>query len=167
MPIYFLHNTLVIKTEHKTLETLPSHRTDDIYLQEDYLYSDVIFYKLRNEKNEFYSSNDYKTDAEIFDIKKQGATLEFSYNANENTKAQVPLFYWEGYEAKDENGDNLKLNFGENRFMEVSLLQGEHRVKIHYAGLKIFRFFDIISLITLIIFCGIFYKDFIKKEMIL
>ena len=166
-PVYFLHNTLVIKTEHKTLKALPSHRTDDIYLQEDYLYSDVIFYKLRNEKNEFYSSNDYKTDAEIFDIKKQGATLEFSYNAKENTKAQVPLFYWEGYEAKDENGDNLKLNFGENRFMEVSLLQGEHRVKIYYAGLKIFRVFDVISFITLIIFCGIFYKDFIKKEMIL
>lgn len=166
-PIYFLHNTLVIQTEHKTLENLPSYRTDDIYLQEDYLYSDVNFYQLKNSKNEIFSSNDYKTDAELFNIKKQGATLEFSYNAKENTKAQVPLFYWKGYEAKDENGNSLELDFGENRFMTINLLKGEHSVKICYEGLKIFKIFDIISLISLIIFCIFFYRNFIKKEMIL
>lgn len=163
VPIYFLHDVLVIKTEHRVLENLPSHRTDDIYLQEDYLYSDVVFYKLRNDKNEFYDSNDYKTDAEIFDIKKQGASLSFSYVAKENTTAQVPLFYWEGYEAKDEFGNDLEINFGQNRFMEVKIPKGEHRVKIDYAGLKIFRFFDIVSLISLMIFCGICVKK-IKKD---
>lgn len=164
-PSYFAAHRLADKTEYKTLEMLPSHRTDDIYLQEDYLYSDVNFYQLRNQNNDFYNSNDYKTDAKLFDKKKQGVSLEFSYNANKDTKIQVPLFYWKGYVAKDETGNNLELNFGENRFMEVGVQQGEHKIKIYYSGLTIFKIFDIISLVSLIIFCVILKRKYFKGNL--
>lgn len=153
-PVYFDENNVPIK-DYKSAENLPSYTTEKVKVQEDYLYADIDFHKLRNEKNEVFSSNDYKTDAKLFNIKKRGTRLEFSYMAEHDTKIQVPLFYWKGYEAKDENGNGLDVYFGENRFMEVSVPKGEHRVTIRYAGLIGFRVCDAISLITLIVFCFI------------
>ncbi len=132
----------------QSFDVLPSYTTEKYHVQEDYLYSDVHFHKLRNEKGEVYSSRDFKTEAKIFDIKKQGSRLEFSYSADRDAKVQVPLFYWEGYEATTKSGENLKLGFNENRFMEVYVKRGEDQVKIHYAGLWVFRMCDWISLIS-------------------
>ena len=153
-PVYFDENNAPIR-DYKSAENLPSYTTENVRVQEDYLYADIDFYKLRNEKNEVYSSKDYKTDAKLFDIKKQGVRLEFSYLSDHDTKIQVPLFYFKGYEAKDENGNRLEVYSGENRFMEVSAPKGEHTVKIRYAGLNGFKICDVVSFVTLIIFCVI------------
>ena len=153
-PVYFDENNAPIR-DYKSAENLPSYTTENVRVQEDYLYADIDFYKLRNEKNEVYSSKDYKTDAKLFDIKKQGVRLEFSYLSDHDTKIQVPLFYFKGYEAKDENGNRLDVYSGENRFMEVRVPKGEHTVKIRYAGLNGFKICDVVSFVTLIIFCVI------------
>ena len=137
---------------YKKLEILPSYTSNLGVVQEDYLYADVDFHKLRNSKGEVYNSDDYKSDAVIFDAKKQATRLEFSYIADKDTKAQVPLFYWKGYEAKNEKGERLYVNSGEHRFMEVEIPKGEGRVFIHYAGLWSFRICDIVSLISLTVF---------------
>ena len=137
---------------YKKLEILPSYTSNLGVVQEDYLYADVDFHKLRNSKGEVYNSDDYKSDAVIFDAKKQATRLEFSYIADKDTKAQVPLFYWKGYEAKNEKGERLYVNSGEHRFMEVEIPKGEGRVFVHYAGLWSFRICDIISLISLTVF---------------
>ena len=137
---------------YRKLETLPSYTSKYGVVQEDYLYADVDFHKLRNDKGEVYDSNDYKSDAVIFDVKKQATRLEFSYIAEHDTKVQVPLFYWKGYEAKNEKGERLYLNSGEHRFMEIEIPKGDGRVFLHYAGLWSFRICDVVSLISLMIF---------------
>ena len=137
------------------LETAPSHTE----IQEDYLYADVKFKDLRKENGEYYGPADYKTDAKIFDAKKQSTRLEFSYVATKDTKVQVPLFYWKGYEARNEKGERLNLSSGEHRFMEVEVPKGEGRVYLHYAGLPIFRICDIVSLVALAAFVGLWRRE--------
>ncbi|MBR3622894.1 MAG: hypothetical protein IKN43_06050 [Selenomonadaceae bacterium] len=139
----------------ENLQKVPSHTK----IQEDYLYSDVKFRDLKKENGDNYDSADYKTDSVIFDAKKQATRLEFSYIAKSDTKVQVPLFYWQGYEARNETGERLNLNSGEHRFMEVEIPKGEGRVFIHYAGLLPFRIFDIVSFVSLIMFLYFWRKE--------
>ena len=144
---------------YMSLEKVPSYTDDKYYVQEDYLYSDVHFYKLRNEKGEVYGQMDFKTEVKLFDIQKHGSRLEFSYHADDDAKIQVPLFYWEGYEAKIQNGEKLPMGFNENRFMEVYVKKGENKLKIHYAGLPIFRICDLISFVSIIIFFILIFEE--------
>jgi len=58
---------------YMSLEKVPSYTDDKYYVQEDYLYSDVHFYKLRNEKGEVYGQMDFKTEVKLFDIKNMAA----------------------------------------------------------------------------------------------
>ena len=150
-PIYFGHN-LFMRFDYAKLDSLPSYIRDNYYVAEDYLYSDVIFHKLRNERGEVYGKDEFKSDARVFAIKKQGTRLEFSYNVDYDTVIQVPLFYWEGYEATDENGDKHLITSGENRFMEVHVPKGNGMVKIHYAGLWFFWLCDAISFVAFLAF---------------
>ena len=159
LPVYYGHDPVYRGGYLKLPEILPSYSTVDYHVQEDYLYSDTHFNRLRNERGEVYDSNDYKTDAKLSDIKKLGTRLEFSYVATKDTKVQVPLFYWKGYEARNEKGERLNLSSGEHRFMEVEVPKGEGKVYIHYAGLWSFRICDIISLISLIVFLYLWRKE--------
>lgn len=122
------------------------------YVQEDYIYNDVTFFTMKNRNGTIPGPEDFYSDANLYDIYKQGTTVSFSYEANQDTAAQLPLFYYPGYVAEESQGHRLELREGEHHFMEVMLPKGSAKVQVHYAGLYFFRIFDVISLGALFVF---------------
>ena len=134
--------------ERHTWDSVPSYG-----IQEDYLYSDVVFRDLRNGKNEVPGPGDFISSAEIFDVHKRGTAVNFSYNAATSTTVRLPLFYWPGYAARSvQTGSDLPISATNNHIMQVTVPPGTDTVCVHYAGLWWFRIFDIISLLSLFMF---------------
>lgn len=139
----------------RTWDSVPSYG-----IQEDYLYSDVIFRNLRNGKGEVPGPDDFISSAEIFDAHKRGTAVTFSYNAAVSDTVRLPLFYWPGYAARSvQTGNELPLSAGDNHIMQVTVPPGTDTVYVHYVGLWWFRIFDIISLLSLIIFIIFWFKE--------
>ena len=147
-----LDERLVGIGNYRFIGELPSYATKDAYLQEDYLYADVVFHEMKNREGNILGPDDFYSDAWIYNAKKQGTTISFSYEASKDSVAQMPLFYWPGYVAVDGMGKELTVRPGEHHFMEVLLPKGAGTVHMHYAGLWFFRLFDAISLVSLVAF---------------
>lgn len=100
--------------------------------------------------------------ANITSYEKSGTniTLEVS-GARGGSYVEVPLLYYPGYVAKDNNSDKLDVSAGENNVLRVMLNNGTSTVKIKYSSPIKFRVGDIITFITLL-GCG--YVIYCKKK---
>lgn len=80
-------------------------------------------------------------------------------NANAGDYVEVPLLYYPGYTAKDENGNKLEVTDGENHVMRIYLDHGTEFVKIKYSGFWYFKIADIISLLTVLGMIALWFKN--------
>ena len=62
---------------------------------------------------------------------------------------EVPLLYYPGYTAKDNLGNKLKIEDGNNHVLIVLLEEGSTCVNISYTGLWYFHIVEIISLVAI------------------
>lgn len=81
---------------------------------------------------------------------KSGTTVKFTIDkAVPGAYVEVPLLYYPGYSAKDENGTKLDVVNGSNNVLRVNLSTSGKNITIKYKGFIYFRIAEIISLLTL------------------
>lgn len=86
----------------------------------------------------------------IIDYQKYGTNIDLSLsNAKSGDFIEVPLLYYPGYKAYDENG-RLEVSNGSNGVLRVKLKDGSESIRIKYSGLLSYTFGNIITLITII-----------------
>ena len=78
----------------------------------------------------FSDTEAHINEGEIEDYEKFGTTVIFSYRAESETVATVPLLYYQCYHATDEAGRYLPVFAAEDKRLAVSLPSGSHNVKI-------------------------------------
>lgn len=87
----------------------------------------------------------------ITEHRKSGTNIELKLSdAGSGDYIEVPLLYYPGYTARDENGNKLEVTDGANHVMRVNLDDRVQSVKIKYSGFWFFKIADIISLITVL-----------------
>lgn len=100
----------------------------------------------------FIPKNKIESDAQIFDFEKKGATVKFSYKADRETVARLPLFYFSDYEARTTDGRPLAVSeYGKHR-LQVTLPAGENGVELRFVGRSSWRIWLAISVAGLILF---------------
>lgn len=94
-------------------------------------------------------------NAKIIKHEKNGTKINLSVNTNSNNAwVEVPLLYYPGYTAKDNNGNSLTVTKGNNNVIRIMLKDNTNSVKIKYSGFWYFKLADSITLLTLCA-CGI------------
>ncbi len=92
----------------------------------------------------------------LVETKKNGTNVEITYTgADGEIWIEVPLLWYPGYRAVDQDGKELPLERGEGSYLRV-YTQGrpEATIYISYEGKTIYRVGDVISLGTLVVMAG-------------
>lgn len=90
-------------------------------------------------------------DAEVLEYKKDGSNIEVRLSgASEGEWLEVPLLYYDGYSAEDNNGNRLELTDGDNHCMRVALTDGAETVNIRYSGHWYFKLGCALTLLTVL-----------------
>ena len=118
---------------------------------EDYLYKGLHFEKMTNREGMVPTAQDIYTSARVKNVQKQGTTMMFSYEENQPELVQLPLFYYPGYKAADEQGREIILQEGSQHMLQLELPMDAQQVQITYTGIWWFRITDILSLLC--VFC--------------
>ncbi len=121
-----------------------------------YLTNPVIYseYYLEGTNIEEFTENKFKTSSNRISIieslkDKNKIKLDYSNNIGEGY-IEVPLLYYPGYVAKDENGKKLDISCGENNVIRVELTEKKDgTITVEYKEKLIYCISDIISLITI------------------
>ena len=113
--------------------------------QGEYVPVDVDLEYLKTRGDIIASNEDVKTTFE-----RKGINLEISYNDNnsDNTYLELPLVYYKGYVAKEDN-NTLEVIKGDNGLVRVYLNNSEGNIKIYYGFTKVRIVCLIISVIAL------------------
>lgn len=99
------------------------------------------------------TANKYSTSGgvSVLSHEKSGTNIKLELSgATDNSWVEVPLLYYPGYSAKDDNGNKLLIKKGNNNVLRVKLENGANSIKIRYGGFWYFKIADIISLLTVI-----------------
>lgn len=97
-------------------------------------------------------------DAEIISDLRENNKLKIKLkNKEENTKIELPLIYYEGYNIvlKDTSGEekNIDYQMSEKGFIVINIDKvSEYEILINYTGTTIYKICDIIAIITLVIY---------------
>ena len=104
-------------------------------------------------KDLYQTSSKYIT---ITDISKNGSKIVFNYsNIEGQGYIEVPLLYYPGYVAKDENGKKFGVTCGNNNVIRIEITEiKEGTITVDYQEKGIYILADIISVVTL---CGLIY----------
>ncbi len=87
----------------------------------------------------------------VDEYEKNGTDLTLSVsNAKSGDTIDVPLLYYKGYTAKDNNGNKLDVSEGDNHCLRIELAGSADEINIKYSGLWYFRLSEIISLLGII-----------------
>lgn len=82
---------------------------------------------------------------------KSGTNIEAEISGAKNgSYIEVPLLYYPGYSAKDNNGNKLETEDGTNHVLRINLQNGTDTVKIKYSGLWSFKLADAVTILTLL-----------------
>ncbi len=92
----------------------------------------------------FKNTSPESNGAELTEYAKKGLKADFYYKPEENVQGEatvtLPLLYFPGYTAKDENGKKLEVRNGSSNRVEVVLDKGtEGRVSVRYGFGGMFR----------------------------
>lgn len=87
----------------------------------------------------------------VNEYNKAGNKIVMNYENNEGSGyIEVPLLYYPGYVAKDENGNKLKISCGDNNVLRVELSETKNgTITVNYKEKAIYIVADVISIITL------------------
>lgn len=89
-------------------------------------------------------------EAELTEYGKQGTRLSLSLqNVREGDWVEVPLLYYGGYEARDQQGRRLEVAAGDNYVVRIWLREGTTQVSLRYKGFWYFRAAELITVLTL------------------
>lgn len=87
---------------------------------------------------------------EIISYEKRGTNISLNISgATDGNYVEVPLLYYPGYSAKDENGHKLSVEPGNNNVLRVNLKNDSKNVKIKYSGMTVSKIGCAVSLLTL------------------
>ena len=67
---------------------------------------------------------------------------------------EVPLLWYPGYRAVDEEGNVLKLSRGDGNYLRVYLNQSHGEVYLSYGSRKVYRAAEAVTLLALAAFVG-------------
>ena len=92
------------------------------------------------------------TQAEIDHYVKDGNRISFSYKSEDDTYVDFPVFFYPGYVAKSDKGEQMEVIAGENVGVRVLLpaTDEEKEIYVYYGELAIFRFARVVTILTLI-----------------
>lgn len=76
--------------------------------------------------------------------------VNYSENNFDNTYVEVPLIYYYGYTAVDENNQEYKISKGHNNVIRVKIPNKEGKITVYYKGTKIQKYSVILSIISII-----------------
>ena len=85
----------------------------------------------------------------ITGVEKQYLNVGVEYiNAENGAFAELPLYYYEGYNATDDEGNRLRVDAGTNGVVRVWLNAGSGTVSVKYIPPVIYRVAELLSLLT-------------------
>lgn len=89
---------------------------------------------------------------EIEHYVKDGNRIHFSYKSEDDTYVDFPVFFYPGYVAKSDKGEQMEVIAGENADVRVLLpaTDEEKEIYVYYGELAIFRFARVVTILTLI-----------------
>lgn len=107
--------------------------------------------------------NKYVTSSskiKVNDYNKEGCKIVMNYENNEGSGyIEVPLLYYPGYVAKDENGKKLEISCGDNNVLRVELTEAKNgTITVNYKEKALYIVSDVISIITLGVFLVFLHK---------
>lgn len=123
-------------------------------------------YLPQGKKSSLYTPEEYNKNGsvKIEGYEKNGTNITLALSeANSGDYIELPLLYYPGYTAKDNNG-GLKVVSGSNGVVRIILNHGSQTVKVKYSGLISYTFGNIITLLTLMV-C-ILWRPFKKRYKI-
>lgn len=127
----------------------------------EYLPQGTDIEKIKERGEIVTSNNDIKIK-----FNKTGLKVDVSYSDNsyENTYIEVPLLYYYGYHAIDNNGNEYEIGKGDNNVVRVYLTKEKGNVKVYYKGTKIQKLSGIISMLSTIILVIYIFRSKIFKR---
>ena len=123
----------------------------------EYLYEGV------DENAPFYGTGIEGNNCSVLSESHRANRYEVEVSASgDNSFVELPLYYYPGYVAKDADGDYLSVERGNNGKIKV-LFDGDYNgiINVRYKEPVLWRFFEIVSLISFILL--ILYKRFNKS----
>ncbi|MDR0839622.1 MAG: hypothetical protein LBN99_08315, partial [Oscillospiraceae bacterium] len=107
-------------------------------------------------------------EARVTRFSRDFTNAEFTYeNAAPGDYAELPLYYYPGYAARDADGGALTVGAGENGVVRVDLPSGGGSVSVSYREPLSYRVSEIISLLALIILTALYLRSKIKVNKFL
>ena len=97
-----------------------------------------------------YKTSDGSIDVE--ELSKDGSRIEFSVSGQKDGGyVEVPLYYYPGYTARDDNGNKLDVSAGDNNVVRIGI-DGDtgDNITVKF-GCAAYTFGDIVSLLTILI----------------
>lgn len=114
------------------------------------------------------TANRYEVSgAAVEEYEKDGTTINVTLSrANDGGYVEVPLLYYPGYSAKDNNGERLDVECGDNNVVRVNVNSGTKEFTVKYTGKASFKIGCIVTDLTLLaIIAYLFMPKFRKPEL--
>ena len=111
-------------------------------------------YYLEGTNTSLFYENQYNTSNSLIVInnyEKNGSKIVLNYTSNvDSGYIEVPLLYYPGYIAKDENGNKLNITIGNNNVVRVNLTEKKSgTIVVDYKEKPLYIYADIVSLVTI------------------
>lgn len=88
--------------------------------------------------------------AELMEYEKQGTHVSLRLqNVQPQGWVEIPLLYYDGYGARDQQGQRLETEPGDNHVVRILLREGTTRVELRYEGFWYFRAAELVTVLTL------------------
>ena len=160
-------NTFRLQLYNFTHQTLYNHIRPNMDWS-DYSYEDTSMDYENVVNNKLYSNS---PSINILKYDKKGLTVTFKYKYNsyyENAYVVCPLFYYPVYEAVDNKGNKLNISKVENHLLGVHLSNNNKSgsVTVRYVGYPYWKFIDIISYLSIVLFIFVVLKENCPKKMV-
>lgn len=120
----------------------------------EYLYADTDIQALNGEI--------VSPGIEVSNVEKKGLQISLTYDAQQANQQQlyieVPLLYYPGYVAFNENGNQLHIERGDNNCIRVTEIQSQGSITVKYQESILWRVCEIISAVSLLFFGVLLFK---------
>lgn len=119
------------------------------------------------EKDDLTANKYTGVGAEVESYDKEGTSIDVTLSeSTDGGYVEVPLLYYTGYSAKDNNGEKLAVECGENNVVRVRVNENTQSFKVKYTGTVLFKIGCIVTDITLLAVIVYIMKPFLKKSKI-
>ena len=145
------------KFERRVVEEIDSA---NIYQYQDYLYADMNFDTLLTPTGakRVGGREEIVTEAHILSYAKESSRITLAYQAEQDTVAELPAFFYHGYAGVLETGESVALGQTEEHIMTARLPAGSHVLTVWYQGTGAYSMANWLSLIGLAVFFWLLYR---------